>query len=228
MCVCLCVGALRCQAIADVAHAQLALYAMQHEERPTVHVAATMLEGLCYSNKDRLSAGLIVAGWDKEQGGSVYNVPLGGGLFKGPWAIGGEWASRRPLCDHAPACQRAEIPSVSLSLSRLQALDRLTSMVTAMRLTAKTGRRKKRSTLSGMVRAPGGRPAILLFLPADTRLRRFLSLSRSRARASTALALAMSRDGSSGGTIRMAIITEDGVERIFVPGDQLPRFWDKA
>lgn len=63
---------------------------MQHEERPRVHVAATMLEGLCYSNKDRLSAGLIVAGWDKDQGGSVYNIPLGGGLFKGPWAIGGE------------------------------------------------------------------------------------------------------------------------------------------
>lgn len=37
-----------------------------------------------------------------------------------------------------------------------------------------------------------------------------------------ALALAMSRDGSSGGVIRMAIITEQGVERIFVPGDKLP------
>jgi 20S proteasome subunit beta 1 len=33
----------------------------------------------------------------------------------------------------------------------------------------------------------------------------------------------MSRDGSSGGTIRLAIITEEGVERIFVPGDKLPR-----
>lgn len=84
---------------------------MQHEARPSVEVAATLLEGLCYSNKsvlstflpatlllthfvprrDRLSAGIIVAGWDKETGGSVYNIPLGGGLFKGPWAIGGEW-----------------------------------------------------------------------------------------------------------------------------------------
>jgi 20S proteasome subunit beta 1 len=40
-----------------------------------------------------------------------------------------------------------------------------------------------------------------------------------------ALALAMSRDGSSGGVIRMAVITEDGVERLFVPGDKLPTFW---
>ena len=43
---------------------------------------------------------------------------------------------------------------------------------------------------------------------------------------SEALALAMSRDGSSGGVIRMCVITEEGVERLFVPGDQLPRFWE--
>ena len=43
---------------------------------------------------------------------------------------------------------------------------------------------------------------------------------------SAALSLAMSRDGSSGGVIRMCVITEDGVERKFVPGDQLPKFWE--
>lgn len=32
----------------------------------------------------------------------------------------------------------------------------------------------------------------------------------------------MSRDGSSGGVIRMAVITKDGVERLFVPGNKLP------
>jgi 20S proteasome subunit beta 1 len=36
----------------------------------------------------------------------------------------------------------------------------------------------------------------------------------------------MARDGSSGGVIRMAVITEDGVERLFVPGNELPTFWD--
>lgn len=77
------------QAVADVTHAQLQQYHMVHQAPPTVHVAATMLEGLCYSNKDRLSAGIIVAGWDPVSGGTVYNIPLGGGLFKGPWAIGG-------------------------------------------------------------------------------------------------------------------------------------------
>ena len=42
----------------------------------------------------------------------------------------------------------------------------------------------------------------------------------------SALALAMSRDGSSGGVIRMCVITEDGVERLFVPGNELPKFWE--
>lgn len=42
----------------------------------------------------------------------------------------------------------------------------------------------------------------------------------------TALALAMSRDGSSGGVVRMCVITEDGVERLFVPGNELPKFWE--
>ena len=42
----------------------------------------------------------------------------------------------------------------------------------------------------------------------------------------TALSLAMSRDGSSGGVIRMCVITEEGVERLFVPGNELPRFWE--
>lgn len=36
----------------------------------------------------------------------------------------------------------------------------------------------------------------------------------------------MSRDGSSGGTIRMCVITEEGAERIFIPGNELPRFWE--
>ena len=48
-----------------------------------------MFQKLCYDNKDALSAGIIVAGWDKEAGPSVYNIPLGGGLFRQPWAIGG-------------------------------------------------------------------------------------------------------------------------------------------
>ena len=56
---------------------------------PTVSVAANVFQKICYENKDALSAGIIVAGWDEEEGPSVYNIPLGGGLFRQPWAIGG-------------------------------------------------------------------------------------------------------------------------------------------
>jgi len=41
-----------------------------------------------------------------------------------------------------------------------------------------------------------------------------------------ALALAMMRDGSSGGCVRLAIITKDGVERRVITGDKLPKFYE--
>jgi len=41
----------------------------------------------------------------------------------------------------------------------------------------------------------------------------------------TAIALAISRDGSSGGAIRLATITEKGVERKVFTGEQIPTFY---
>ena len=60
---------------------------------PTVHTIAHIFSNLVYQNKDALSAGIIVAGWDKQAGPCVYNIPLGGGLFKADWAIGGSGSS---------------------------------------------------------------------------------------------------------------------------------------
>jgi len=43
-----------------------------------------------------------------------------------------------------------------------------------------------------------------------------------------ALALAMSRDGSSGGVIRMMVLTGDAPpERLFFAEPNIPRFWEK-
>ena len=50
---------------------------------------AAIFQRMCYENKDQLSAGIIVAGWDEDKGPSVYNIPVGGGLFRQQWAIGG-------------------------------------------------------------------------------------------------------------------------------------------
>lgn len=113
-----------------------------------------MFQSICYANKDALSAGIIVAGIDEEHGASVYNIPLGGGLFKAPWAVGGSGSS-------------------------------------------------------------------YIYGYCDANWKENMSRDETVAFARNAIGLAMSRDGSSGGNIRMVIITSDGVERIFVPGNEL-------
>lgn len=44
---------------------------------------------------------------------------------------------------------------------------------------------------------------------------------------SSALALAMSRDGSSGGVIRLVNINKDGANRKWITPDEHPKFWDE-
>jgi len=43
---------------------------------------------LCYNNK-HLQGALIVAGWDRYQGGQVYCLPIGGTLVQEKWAADG-------------------------------------------------------------------------------------------------------------------------------------------
>ena len=42
----------------------------------------------------------------------------------------------------------------------------------------------------------------------------------------SALTLALTRDGSSGGVVRLGIITKDGIERRLFKGNELPRFYE--
>jgi len=147
------------QAIADIVHYNLQLLAAQEGEEPTVQKAANLFQQLVYQNKDALSAGIIVGGYDKYNGGSVYSIPLGGSLHKQPFCIGGSGSTYiYGFCD-------AEYKE---NMTKDECIDFV-----------------KRS-----------------------------------------VALAMSRDGSSGGVIRLAVINKDGVERIFVPGNQLPQFFE--
>ena len=138
------------QAVADAVHYQLQLYTyvclkVNHHfltilppsrqmsgGPPPVHTAASLFQEICYQNKDALSAGIIVAGWDKDAGPSVYNIPLGGGLFRQPWAIGGMF--------HMP-----HIVFFSLHDSLYQALVRHMSTVTVMLHTRRVGVVTKRS-----------------------------------------------------------------------------------
>ncbi|KAJ2654169.1 Proteasome subunit beta type-1, partial [Coemansia sp. RSA 1285] len=123
---------------------------------PTVKVAASLFQQICYDNKDNLMAGIIVAGWDKVDGASVYEIPLGGSIHKLPFTLAGSGSTFiYGYCDK-------------------------------------------------------------LFRPDMTKDECIEFVKNS-------VSLAISRDGSSGGVIRVAAITEDGVERQVVHGNNLPQ-----
>ena len=44
---------------------------MELGEEPHVKTAASIFRNVCYNNRDSLSAGILVAGWDKRLGGQV-------------------------------------------------------------------------------------------------------------------------------------------------------------
>uniref|UniRef100_M4C0F8 Proteasome subunit beta n=1 Tax=Hyaloperonospora arabidopsidis (strain Emoy2) TaxID=559515 RepID=M4C0F8_HYAAE len=77
------------QALSDYVRYYLSSHSVELGRLPTVHAAATLLRSLCYHNKDRLVAGMIVAGWDKVKGGQVFSIPIGGNMVEQNVAIGG-------------------------------------------------------------------------------------------------------------------------------------------
>ncbi|XP_076472645.1 proteasome subunit beta type-6-like [Babylonia areolata] len=147
------------QAIADIVKYHLDFYRMEMGEEPQVETAVNVFRELCYDHRDNLSAGIIVAGWDRRFGGQVYSVPIGGMMQRLPFTIGGSGSTY------------------------------LYGFVDAQ---FKLGMKKEEC---------------LKFV-------------------SSAVSLAINRDGSSGGIIRMAAITKDGVERFTLTGDQIPKFFD--
>ncbi|AJV41026.1 Pre3p [Saccharomyces cerevisiae YJM1338] len=76
------------QAIADIVQYHLELYTSQYGT-PSTETAASVFKELCYENKDNLTAGIIVAGYDDKNKGEVYTIPLGGSVHKLPYAIAG-------------------------------------------------------------------------------------------------------------------------------------------
>lgn len=65
------------------------MHSIELGEAPLVKTASSLVQQMCYYNKDNLLAGMIVAGWDKAFGGQVYCIPLGGLRVRQPFAIGG-------------------------------------------------------------------------------------------------------------------------------------------
>lgn len=77
------------QAIASYVQFYLAQLQAERGGGVRTEVAARLAMQLAYGNKNMLQAGLIVAGFDARDGGSVWAIPLGGTLVRVPFAIGG-------------------------------------------------------------------------------------------------------------------------------------------
>merc|ERR1719321_1018649 len=86
--VCRCGSAADTQALTGFVQNYLGQHAIElgHGKMPTVNTAASLFKMIAYNNKDRLMAGLIVAGHDEKRGGQVYSIPLGGTLLHTPCA----------------------------------------------------------------------------------------------------------------------------------------------
>jgi len=145
------------QAIADIVAYHLSVHKMEIGEEPLVMTAAKIFQELCYTYRDRMSAGIICAGWDRKLGGQVYMIPLGG------------------------MCIRQRI-------------------------------------------AIGGSGSTYIYGYVDAVFRENMTRNESVEFTKNAVTLAIQRDGSSGGVIRWAAITKDGIERETVPNDKLPKF----
>lgn len=58
-------------------------------EEPTVLTAAKLVQMMNYQNKDALVGAMIIAGFDKHEGGQVFGCPISGTLSKEQWTIDG-------------------------------------------------------------------------------------------------------------------------------------------
>lgn len=76
------------QALTDYIKYYVGQYVGESGRQPLVKTVAHLLKTLVYNNP-QLSAGIIVGGYDHVEGGSVYNVLMGGSCLKMPFALGG-------------------------------------------------------------------------------------------------------------------------------------------
>lgn len=77
------------QEVADIVRVRLNLFSICNDMEPSVCFAANVFRKILYDYRTQLHAGIICAGWDKQNGGQVYQLPLGGMVTREPCSIGG-------------------------------------------------------------------------------------------------------------------------------------------
>mmetsp|Transcript_1483 Transcript_1483/g.3249 ORF Transcript_1483/g.3249 Transcript_1483/m.3249 type:complete len:233 (+) Transcript_1483:47-745(+) len=91
-----------------------------------VRTAANIVKEIAYSNKGWMMAGMIVAGWDVNEGGKVFAITLGGTMMDAPFATGGSGSVYiNAYCDKnfkpnmtKEECKAFVRKAVSLAISR--------------------------------------------------------------------------------------------------------------
>jgi len=146
------------QAVVDHAKYYLESHVTELGRTPHVKTAANLLKLICYHQKEHLTAGLIIGGWDPYEGGQLYEIPLGGTLMKQKYALGGSGSTY----------------------------------------------------IYGLM---------------DAEYREGMSKEECKNLVKKAISLALSRDGQSGGVVRLVIIDKQGVQKEVTYGDQLPNFF---
>lgn len=79
-----CGSAADSQAIIDIVKYNIGIHHIELNTLPLVSTAANVFKYFLYNNKGHLSTGIICAGYDSHNGGSVYSIAGGGTLLKVP------------------------------------------------------------------------------------------------------------------------------------------------
>lgn len=130
--------------------------------------------------------------------------------------------------------ETGEAPPVSVGASLFRQLcynyrDSMTAGIICAGWDRRNGGQVYTIPLGGMVvRQPvsiGGSGSSYIYGYVDATYRPGMKQEECAQFVTNALTLALNRDGSSGGVVRLAIITEKGVERRVTLGDKLPEFY---
>ncbi|GFT03920.1 proteasome subunit beta type-6 [Nephila pilipes] len=149
------------KAISEIVAYRLNMLSMELGEPVSVKTAANDIRQIVYNYRESLSAGMIVAGWDRKHGGQVYCVPLGGMVSREKCCIGGS-----------------------------------------------------------------GSGYIYGFM--DSNFKKGMDKDKCVEFVVNAVSQAMWRDGSSGGIIRIGVITEKGIERKIFTGDEVIKYYPEV
>jgi 20S proteasome alpha/beta subunit len=190
---------------------------------PRVGSFATLIRKKFYNNKDRMMAGMICGGWDPDEGGQVYEVPLGGTLMQQKFAVGGSGSTYiYGLVDatYKEGMTKEECKTFVKTGTSLLLVACCAVVVLWVRGGGSNG------LIVAQCLRLCLRHCLLLSrnLPCCLRTLRRLTLAvifTLYHLSLIAISHAMARDGSSGGVIRLVVIDQSGIEKEVVLGTHL-------